>query len=187
MLNLPVIEESVFLLIDMQERLVKAMSDIESCLNRQQMLLAGAGLLGWRVIVTEQYPRGLGPTVPAIAAALPAGTPVVATTAFSCFGEPLFVDAVDFVSPRALIVAGIEAHVCVQQTVLDALNSGFSSGYEVFVAADAVASRKPGDVALALELMRQAGAVITSSEALLFMLLRGAEHPQFKAISQLVR
>ena len=64
MLNLPVIEESVFLLIDMQERLVKAMSDIESCLNRQQMLLAGAGLLGWRVIVTEQYPRGLGPTVP---------------------------------------------------------------------------------------------------------------------------
>ena len=124
MLNLPVIEESVFLLIDMQERLVKAMSDIESCLNRQQMLLAGAGLLGWRVIVTEQYPRGLGPTVPAIAAALPAGTPVVAKTAFSCFGEPLFVDAVDFVSPRALIVAGIEAHVCVQQTVLDALNSG---------------------------------------------------------------
>ena len=99
----------------------------------------------------------------------------------------MFVDAVDFVSPRALIVAGIEAHVCVQQTVLDALNSGFSSGYEVFVAADAVASRKPGDVALALELMRQAGAVITSSEALLFMLLRGAEHPQFKAISQLVR
>ena len=110
-------------------------------------------------------------------------TEVFAKTSFSCFGEAAFSGVMDVESRPVMIIAGIESHVCVAQTALDALNAGF----KVFIAADAVSSRKSSDVETALKMLRHAGCTIASAEAILFMLLRSAKNPHFKAISKLVR
>ena len=170
-------------MIDVQARLVPAMSDFEQAGNRIKLLLAGAGELGMPVIVTEQYPQGLGATLPEFSELLPGGTPVIAKTGFSVFGEPLFAEGLRKNAPQTLIFCGIESHVCVFQSVLDSLDAG----YRTIVAQDAIASRKTGDRDSAIAQMRASGALVASSEAILFMLLRTAKHPAFKAVSKLVR
>jgi len=175
--------ETALIVIDMQERLAPAMSDFEPCADRVAMLLAGARELGLDAIVTEQYPKGLGPTLPRFAELLPENTPIVAKTGFSVFEEPAFRTVLAARTRRNLVFCGIESHVCVLQSVLDALDRGF----RVFLAADAVTSRKNSDRELALQAARAAGATVVSSEALLFMMLRDAKNPAFKAVSKLVR
>ncbi len=182
-MEIPAIETSVLVLIDFQERLVRAMDGMEPVLNRAQLLLDGAAALKLDAIVTEQYPKGLGATVPEVAEHLPMTAPIVAKTAFSAFGEPAFRSVLESEYRRTIIVAGIEAHVCVLQTVFDGLNAG----YQVILAADAVTSRSAADRATAIDAARSAGALVLSSEAILFWLLRDAHHPDFKAISKLVR
>ena len=175
--------DTALVVIDLQERLVPAMSDFEPCGNRVEMLLKGAVELKLDTIITEQYPKGLGATLPRFAELLPEGTPIIAKTGFSAFEEPAFRTALGSRSRKTLIFCGIESHVCVLQSVLDALARGFA----VCLAADAVASRKTSDRDLALQAARAAGATVVSSEALLFMMLRDAKNPAFKAISKLVR
>ena len=175
--------ETALVVIDLQERLAPAMSDFEPCANRAELLLAGARELGLDTIVTEQYPKGLGATLPRFAELLPENTPIIAKTGFSAFEEPAFRTALGAKSRKTLIFCGIESHVCVLQSVLDALERGFA----VCLAADAVASRKTSDRDLALQAARAAGATVVSSEALLFMMLRDAKNPAFKAVSKLVR
>ena len=183
MSSYPTAGSSRLVMIDVQERLVPAMSGFEGAGNRIHLLLNGVRELAVPVIVTEQYPQGLGATLPEFSALLTPGTPVVAKSGFSVFGEPLFVEELEKNKKETLIFCGIESHVCVLQSVLDSLDAG----YRTVVAADAVTSRKPEDRELALAQMRYSGALVASSEAILFMLLRTARHPAFKAVSKLVR
>ena len=177
------VSECKLVLVDVQERLVPAMSDFESAGNRIKLLLAGAKELNLPVIVTEQYPQGLGATCSEFAELLRENTPVIAKTGFSVFEEPAFAEEVKTNSPDTLIFCGIESHVCVFQSVLDSL----SAGYNTILACDAVASRKNADRDAAIEQMRAAGAMVVGTESILFMLLRNAKNPAFKAVSKLVR
>ncbi|MBQ7208020.1 MAG: hydrolase [Lentisphaeria bacterium] len=174
---------SRLVMIDVQERLVPAMSGFDGTGNRIRLLLNGARELALPVIVTEQYPQGLGGTLPDFSVLLPPEAPVIAKTGFSVFEEPLFVEELKKNKPETLIFCGIESHVCVFQSALDSLEAG----YRTVVSADAVTSRKPEDRELALAQMRASGVLVMSSEAILFMLLRTAKHPAFKAVSKLVR
>ena len=174
---------AVLLLIDMQEKLVKAMSSNAECVARQQVMLEAAKIAGLDVIITEQYPQGLGHTLPELSALFNPAWPVIEKKSFSCFGEPQFIGSLKSKARKSIAVMGIEAHVCVQQTVLDALNQG----YQVFVLEDTLSSRKPSDMQTGLSLLRDQGAIITTVESYLFMLMKSAEHPGFRQIAKLIK
>jgi nicotinamidase-related amidase len=155
-------------------------------------LVKGCRILGVPVVFTQQYTKGLGPTVTALAEALtePLGEGVgsaefqpVEKTSFSAMGEQSFIDALERLGRRTVIIAGIEAHVCVQQTVIDLLEKG----YTVFVANDCISSRSNTDKKYAQRRMGDAGAVGTTYESILFELCGGAKEPGFKQISALVK
>lgn len=183
MFRFPTPETSCLVLIDMQEKLLPPMHDPAQVLSRCQLLLKGMAALQVPVVVTEQYPKGLGATVPELAELLPEHTPVFAKTSFSCFGAPGFSDALNLAARPSLILAGVEAHVCCQQTALEALNRGF----QVLIPFDAVGSRRSAESENALAALRAAGCGIFSAESLLFLLLRDAKHPAFRSVSLLVR
>jgi isochorismate hydrolase len=135
------------------------------------------------VLVSEQYPRGLGPTLPQVLACLPDGARPLEKLAFSCCAEPALAAQLAQLAGFDLILCGMETHVCVLQTALDLL----AGGRRVFVAADGVCSRTAANRQLGLELMQQAGAVIGSTEIFAFGLLRAAGSDRFKRISKLVK
>jgi len=172
---------SRLLVIDVQEKLLPAIHDGDRILSNCRKLVSGAEILGVPVTATEQYPQGLGPTVPALAELLPER---LEKTDFSC--RTCLPWAASGAEPDAcfqVVVCGAEAHVCVLQTVLDLLSLGF----RVFVAADAIGSRSIQDRDLAIHRLSASGAVITSSEAILFEWCERAGSPEFKQISRLVR
>ena len=175
--------DSALIVIDLQERLAPAMSDFEPCARSAELLIRGARELRLDAIVTEQYPKGLGATLPRFRELLPDDTPVIAKTGFSVFEEAAFRTVLSARPRKNLILCGIESHVCVLQSLFDARERGF----RVFLAADAVTSRKAADRDLALQAARAAGATVVSAEALLFMMLRDAKNPAFKAVSKLVK
>jgi hypothetical protein len=143
-------------------------------------LIDGAKVLGVPAVATEQYPQGLGPTMPELANRL---GPIPEKLTFSCGGCPEMLAALRGRGIHKILVAGIEAHVCVQQTVLDLL----ADGYRVYLAADAVASRFSVDREFALRRMESAGATLTTTEAGLFEWCEVAGTPEFKQISALIR
>ena len=145
-------------------------------------LIAAAKLLGVPVVHTEQYPKGLGPTVPELRAALDPAAPVEKMT-FDCCGEPTFAPALEQTGRPTVVVCGMETHICVLQTVLGLL----ALGMIVHVAADAVCSRNPENARVALGLMRDAGAVISCTETVMFQLLVRAGTPEFKVIQTRIR
>ncbi len=177
-------EDALLVVVDVQPRLAAAMqsADREQVIARAGMLVQGAGLLGVPVIATEQYPKGLGHTEPALAGHLPAGTAIVEKTCFACGGEENFRRVLADSHRRQVVIAGMEAHVCVLQTALGLAHEG----YDVFVAEDAICSRSGENARNATERMR-GSAVITNTESVLFEWLRDARHEQFKAISALVK
>lgn len=170
-------------MIDMQERLAPAMCDWDGVFNRAGVLLRAAAALKLETVVSEQYPKGLGPTLPELAALLLKKTPVVPKTGFSVFMEPEFRKLLIGNPAETLIFFGIEAHVCVLQSVFDALREG----YNTVLVADAVTSRRSFCRETALEAARREGALVVDTEAILFQLLRDAAHPAFKTISKLIR
>jgi nicotinamidase-related amidase len=172
-------EGAVLLLIDLQERLMPAIDDNKTVLARAVRLAEAARLLDVPVRATEQYPAGLGPTVTELA-----GYPqaVLAKTTFSGTGDPGF-PALLPVGVNEIVVAGVEAHVCVLQTVLGLLESG----HRVLVAADATGSRDPADREAAFARARQAGAQIVTSEMVLFEWLRDARHHRFREVQKLLK
>lgn len=176
-------EESVLVVVDVQERLLPAIHDAPRVVRNVTTLLTGAGLLGVPVIVTEQYPRGLGSTVESVRAALPAGTPTLEKITFACTGEPAFNDALAALGRRQIVVCGTEAHVCVLQTVLGLRQAGRA----VHLVADAVSSRTPDNHAAAVQRMSAAGVPVVTTEMVLFEWMERAGTPQFKAVSALVR
>ncbi|MEI8094260.1 MAG: hydrolase [Spirochaetales bacterium] len=175
------LEHAQGLLVDVQERLLPAMDDAPGLLARTVRLVKGLQMFGVGITVSEQYPKGLGPTVPELAALL--SGPKLAKRSFSCFDDEGLKGALAAAGRPTVILFGIEAHVCLLQTALDLA----AAGYHPVVIADAVASRRTSDRDLALARLRAEGITVTSSESLLFELCRTADHPQFKALSNLVK
>lgn len=174
--------ECVLVIVDVQERLAKVMerrSQVESALA---VLIETARLHRIPVILTQQYTRGLGPTVEALSSRLE-GLEAVEKITFSCCGEEPFLRSLDSMGRRKVILTGMEAHVCVLQTALDLLESG----YTVHVPWDAVCSRNDGNRDWGLRFMERAGAIVTSSETAAFQILEKAGTPEFKAISSLLK
>ncbi|HTP49499.1 MAG TPA: hydrolase [Anaeromyxobacteraceae bacterium] len=169
------------LVIDVQERLAPAMAEFARVEKYCRALVVGGRELGLPVLASEQYPRGLGATIASVREALP--RPAIPKMHFSCTNEPAIVAALAEAGRKQVIVAGMEAHVCVLQTVRDLV----ALGYRPFVCADAVASRTEENRRIALEQMRDMGAVVTSAETVLFDLLHVSGTPEFKVVSALIK
>jgi len=176
-------DDTALLIVDIQERLLPVVADAEGVLRQSLLVVRIARTLGLPVLLTEQYPKGLGRTVPELVDALGDAYRPVEKTSFSACGEDGVGDVLRATSVRNVLLLGIEAHVCVLQTALDLLDEG----YGVFVVADAVSSRREENRALGLERMRQNGAQIVSTEMVLFELLRSSHDPNFRTLQNLIR
>jgi len=180
-LGLVVKEQTALLVIDVQERLMPVIHEQEKIFANVNKLLRGAEILGLETIITEQYPKGLGNTCKEVE--IGEGKTLIEKVCFSCMLSEPVTEQLKLTNKKALIVCGVESHICVLKTTLDALKQG----YEVHVVADAVSSRTAENKQIALDRMRQAGAFITSVEMILFMLLDKAGTDEFKAISKLIK
>lgn len=174
--------DSLLLVIDLQEKLLPKVLDAAGVVAKSVQLIRACRALEVPVVLTEQYPKGLGPTVPEVLEAAE-GSPVYAKTAFSCLGDQAILDAVRASGARTVLLAGVEAHVCVLHTALDLRDLGLSA----HVVTDAVGARSERDRAVALERVAQAGAVLATVEMTIFELVRDAAAPAFKAILPLVK
>ena len=172
--------KSLLLLVDMQERLVPAMADAADVTARCGVLLTAANALEVPVLASEQYPKGLGPTISALAGLAPRR---LEKLEFSAYANSAIKDALTQAGRKQIILAGVEAHVCVLQTGLELIDAGF----QVFVVADAVSSRRPESREVALHRVARAGATLITAEMALFEWLRSAAAPEFRAISKLIR
>jgi nicotinamidase-related amidase len=175
-------DKTVLVVIDMQGKLAQSMHGRELLFESVQKIIKGAQVLGMPMLMTEQNPKGLGPTIPEIADLVP-GVRRIPKLSFSCCGEESFSKELSGLQRRQVLLSGIEAHVCLYQTTVDLV----ASGYEVHVLADAVSSRTAENKAIGLQKMKDAGASITSVEAALFELLRVAEGPAFKQIISILK
>jgi nicotinamidase-related amidase len=175
-------EDCTGLVVDVQERLFPVIHGKEELLKKCLLLLEGLRTLQVPVLVTEQYPKGLGPTLQPLQQVVETFSPIEKLS-FSCCGAPDFITALEQLSHKKVIICGIEAHVCVLQTVVDLLGSG----YVPVVVVDCIASRNPGDKSVALERMKMEGAMVATCESILFELASMAGTDQFKAISRLVK
>jgi nicotinamidase-related amidase len=173
---------TALLLIDFQERLFPAMHDKDKLLRNVVKLVQGAKVLEIPILLTEQYPKGLGPTVPEIKSLIPDIKPVE-KVCFNCCDEDLFCSALDGLKRKQVLIAGIEAHICVYQTALALVGAG----YDVQVVGDCVASREPENKVTALSRMVGEGVSLTTMEMALFELLKEAKGDKFKQISNIVK
>eukprot|EP00128_Syssomonas_multiformis_P009908 Colp12_sorted_trinity150504_noHs@7836 len=172
-------ERTAFLLCDMQEIFRKPIQNFAEIVEQQKKLLQAANIFKIPVLGTEQVPAKLGATIKDLDIT---GVKMFAKTKFSML-EPEVMNELKSTKAESIVLFGIEAHVCVQQTALELLEHG----YDVHLVADAVSSRTQTDRLLAIERMRQSGAFVTSTESVLFALLGDAKSPHFKAVSSLVR
>ncbi len=173
---------TVLVVIDIQGNLYQSMDDKLFLLESNRKIIRGVSVFDIPLVVTEQTPHKLGPTIPEISE-LFSGASLIAKASFSCWNNPDFVRAVKSYEREDILVAGIEAHVCVYQTVMDLLGEG----YRVHVVADAVSSRTARNREIGMARMRDAGAAIVSAEMVLFELLQTAENEKFKDIFKIVR
>lgn len=176
-------DQAVLVVIDVQAKLIPAMPHkiYERMRATTAMLVEAANLLGLPVITTEQYPQGIGHTVPELAAACAHG--VIEKTSFGCCGEAAFLAALEKLGRRQIIVTGMEAHVCVYQTVLGLLGAS----YHVHLVRDAICSRHKEDFLAGVSNAARAGALVITAEMALFQLLKDSRHEQFRAISKLIK
>ncbi len=172
---------TAFVIIDVQERLMPVIDAEDVVLENANRLIEGSQILGVPLLVTEQYPKGLGHTSAEVN--LPEGQEVVEKACFSCVGSDEFNQKLNALNVENLVIAGVEAHICVLKTALDALGAG----YKVHVVADAVSSRKQYSKDIALERMRQSGAFVVTTEMILFQLMDAAGSDEFKQISKLIK
>jgi nicotinamidase-related amidase len=173
-------DDTVLAVIDVQGKLVSLITGHQRIVWNIRRLLDGAKLLGVNILATEQYPQGLGGTVAELASRLPA---VVDKATFSSCGCDEFCQRLADINVPKVLLAGIEAHVCVQQTALDLV----ANGYRVYVAADAIGSRFASDYETALRRMELGGVTLTTTESALFEWCQRSGTPQFKQISALIR
>jgi nicotinamidase-related amidase len=173
---------TLLLLIDFQERLFPVMHDKEKLLQNTVKLVKGAKVLEIPIILTEQYPKGLGPTIPEIKELI-ADIKPVEKVCFSCTDEPAFNEALKSLKRKQILIAGIESHICVYQTAMALAREG----YEVQVVADCVASRDPENKTTVFTRFRMAGILPTTTEMALFELVKVAQGDKFKQISSIVK
>ncbi|HLK12046.1 MAG TPA: hydrolase [Candidatus Binatia bacterium] len=174
---------AVLLLIDLQEAYRPVLHGWDGVRDACAVLVRGASILELPLLVTEQYPRGLGRTAAEVAAHFRPGQPVLEKLSMSCCGSQAFMDALAASGRKQVLVAGIETHACVNQTVHDLI----AAGYQVHVARDATSSRQMADATVAWERMRGAGMLATTSEQALLELVRTAEAPEFRPLQRLLK
>lgn len=174
--------EAVLVIVDIQKRLAAVMGERKKVVDNCLHLIELSKLLDIPVILNEQYPKGLGPTVSEIREALHPYEPLEKVT-FSCCKGPSFIDRLSATSKKRIILVGMETHVCVLQTCIGLLEAG----YRVHAVSDATCSRTKEDFDTAIEFMRDAGAVITCTETVLFQLLEKAGTEEFKIISKRIK
>ena len=172
-------ERCVLLVVDIQEKLLPPIFQKEQLVRNSQMLIRMAGILKMPTIMSTQYAKGLGNTVAEIASLLP-GTQPIDKHMFSCFGSDVFCSTLKRLpgNRNTVLLCGMESHICVTQTALGALREG----YLVHVASDAVSSRTEWNWKIGLDRMRAAGAVISSTEMMIYELLRSSGEPAFKVL-----
>ena len=175
-------EDTVAVVIDMQERLLPHIFDWERILKNTLKLIEGLQTLTVPVLITQQYTKGLGATDNEIVKLIP-DFGFTEKIAFSCCREPEFMNKLNAIGKKTVIVCGIESHICVLQTCIDLLEAG----YLPVVVEDCVSSRTHNDKVIAIERMRQEGAIITTTESILFELTQCAGTEEFKAISKIVK
>lgn len=175
-------DRSLLLVIDLQESYRGKLHREESVIAASRRILEAAGILGVPVVVTEQYPKGLGATRGEIAEKLPAGAAVLEKTSFSALGAPAIALAIERTGRTQIVVVGIETHVCVGQTVHDLLERR----YAVHAVRDAITARFPLEDETGFAKLVGSGAVATTTECALFEWLVDAKAPEFKAVHRLV-
>jgi nicotinamidase-related amidase len=175
-------DNSVLLVIDVQGKLSRMVHQEEKVIDNIQRLIKGMKIFDIPIIVTEQYPEGLGTTISEIAGLLP-DTKRLPKISFSCCGDSNILQELKALDRKQVLVSGIESHVCVYQTVVDLVKFG----YLVYVVTDAVSSRTAENRRIAFYLMDKAGATLTSTETVLFELLKIARGDKFKAINRIVK
>lgn len=176
-------DRTVLVLIDLQEGYRTVLDGWPGVARACSLLIQGATLLGVPLIVTEQYPRGLGHTAAEAAAQFPPGTAVIEKMTMSCAGAPRFVDTLRALGREQVLIAGIETHACVNQTVHDLL----ALGLRVHVARDATSSRRQVDARPAWDKMCASGMLPTIAEQALLELVWSADAPEFKALQRLLK
>nr|VFK25097.1 MAG: Nicotinamidase-related amidase [Candidatus Kentron sp. MB]VFK29859.1 MAG: Nicotinamidase-related amidase [Candidatus Kentron sp. MB]VFK74971.1 MAG: Nicotinamidase-related amidase [Candidatus Kentron sp. MB] len=169
---------SCLLIVDVQEKLIPAIHNRDAVIEHCAWLMKVADVVGVPLLVSEQYPAGLGPTVSALRE-LASREAFMEKVHFSCVSETECESRIDTLERNQIVIAGIEAHVCVLQTALDLV----ATGRQVFVVADAISSRNPQDVALAMARMRNAGVVVVSREMVLFEWAHRSDTGRFKQLS----
>lgn len=177
------LEDSLVLIIDVQEKLLNAVFNKEQVEKKSAIVAEAAKILGIPVVVTEQYPKGLGNTIPAVKDALAEDTEIFEKTAFSALNNEEILEAIKKHNKKQILIFGIETHICVSQTTA-ALRE---LGYDVSVIKDACGSRAEEEYLAGLERMKDNGAYIITTEIALFEWLKGAKHPNFKAVQALIK
>ncbi|WP_456338100.1 isochorismatase family protein [Fervidibacter sacchari] len=177
------LNEAVLVVVDVQERFMPVLFEPQRLVSACQLLIGGAKILGLPVLVTEQLPEKLGPTVTELREVLGSDYRPIVKAEFSAFANESFRRAFAATGRTQLILCGIEAHVCIRQTTLDALDLG----YDVFLVEDAISSRYEFLYRSGVQSCLEAGARRTNAEAVLFELMATAEHPQFREVQNLVK
>jgi nicotinamidase-related amidase len=175
-------ENTLGLIIDMQEKLLPHIHEHNEITHRSLTLVKGLRVLNVPIIVTQQYTKGLGNTMPALSESI-GNFSYIEKLTFSCYRDEAFIKVVNRTGKRNLLIAGIETHICIMQTALDLIYNNFNP----IVIADATSSRKGYDKEIALNRLRDAGCVITTTESVLFELCQRAGTDEFKEISKLVK
>ena len=175
-------ENTIGLIIDIQERLLPAMFEKETLLKNNQILISGLNELGIQLVVTQQYTKGLGETAEEIRVVI-SDFSYIEKRDFSCCNESAFSEKLKEFNAKNIIICGIESHVCVLQTAVDLK----AAGYNPVVVMDCVSSRVPASIEIVKDRFRFEGIMMTSYESVLFELTRSAAAPEFKTISKLVK
>lgn len=177
-------ETSLVVAVDFQEKLMPIIDRAESLIVNAKALLDGAGLFRVPVLATEQYPKGLGPTVRAIRDAFPETLTPIPKISYSCCDEPRFIEELAACEKaRQIVLTGIETPICLLQTALDLSERGFT----VFLPEDACSAQIRADHSTALRRLENSGCVVTCVESILYRWCRTAGHEQFKALSRLIQ
>ena len=177
------INDTLFVLIDIQEKLVTMLNKQEPIIKATSRLANAAAIMNIPTVLTEQYPQGLGKTIFDVTSAITEGTPIIEKTSFSAMQTPEFAEKIKASDKKNIVIGGIETHICVYQTTIDLIAEGFN----VVVAKDACASRSSDCFKTGIQLMKDAGATISNVETILFELLKTSKNPYFKPVQALIK
>lgn len=177
-------QDSVLVVVDIQQRLAAAMpADMrQQVIDNSKLLITAANMLSIPIVVTEQYPKGLGATETELTQQLPTNTAIIEKTSFSCTNSTEFCKQIDTAKRKQIILTGMESHICILQTALEL----HAQGFQVYVVEDAVSSRLQENKDNAIQRMRQAGVIITNVESVIFEWLGDAKHSEFKVLAKLI-